>query len=81
MSLYINVDLVQRVLLADGWHNVEEESFDLDAYEFCDGDDLTLHGGGASGICSTGFSFLTGSPLARISGPLDSIIAVVTTHP
>jgi hypothetical protein len=33
MSLYIDVDRVSSVLLADGWHAVAEDSFDLDAYE------------------------------------------------
>lgn len=34
MSLAIDVDLVREVLLADGWHEVLDASFGLDAYEF-----------------------------------------------
>ena len=34
MSLAIDVDRVCAVLLNDGWHPVENESFDIDAYEF-----------------------------------------------
>lgn len=34
MSLAIDVDTVVRVLLADGWHDVEDASFGLDSYEY-----------------------------------------------
>ena len=34
MSLAIDVDLVTHVLIADGWHTVEERSFTMDSYEF-----------------------------------------------
>jgi len=34
MSLAIDIDRVTAVLLADGWHQVEEESFVLDSYEY-----------------------------------------------
>jgi hypothetical protein len=34
MSLYINPGKVTAVLLADGWHDVADDSFDLDAYEY-----------------------------------------------
>ena len=34
MSLAINIDEVDRVLLADGWHEVANQSFEIDAYEF-----------------------------------------------
>ncbi len=34
MSLAIDVDKVTRILLADGWHDVTDSSFYLDAYEF-----------------------------------------------
>ena len=43
MSLAIDIDKVQAVLLADGWHNVapladdeERSSFDIAAYEYVD---------------------------------------------
>jgi len=34
MSLAIDIDKVATVLLADGWHTVEDDSFDIDAYEY-----------------------------------------------
>jgi hypothetical protein len=34
MSLAIDIDAVTAVLLADGWHEVIDDSFYLDAYEF-----------------------------------------------
>lgn len=80
MSLAIDVDLVERVLLADGWHPVLNESFSIDSYEFIwtdEGADQLLHGGGTNGVCASGFLFeeLTGKWL---SGPLTAILAVQT---
>ena len=71
MSLAINPDEVGEVLLADGWHEVDDladgsgrSSFDLDSYEYVlphpdsDRDGLVLLGGGQSDlVCSTGFIF------------------------
>ena len=34
MSLAIDVDRVARVLLDDGWHDVADDSFAIDAYEY-----------------------------------------------
>jgi len=45
MSLYIEVDDVAAVLLADGWHRVTDNSFDLDFYEFHNGKVDLLSGG------------------------------------
>ena len=86
MSLAIDVDNVSAVLLADGWHTVADDSFLLDSYEFIWSGALA-HGGGNSGVCATGFSFIEdfdhnageayhGDP-ARVSGPLTAILAVV----
>ena len=90
MSLSIDTNAVTRVLLADGWHDVANESFDLDAYEFMwSGDDLRLsempsdrrvqivHRGGQSGVCDTGFSFRQADG-STISGPLTAVLAVET---
>jgi hypothetical protein len=68
VSLAINPDHVTEVLLADGWHQVDDmapdrSSFDLDSYEYelphpdDNREGLVLHGGGQSGICATGFTF------------------------
>lgn len=78
MSLSIDVDAVTAVLLADGWHDVLEGSFDLDSYEFTVGkgnDERILHGGGDSDICAIGFTFAVRGG-DRLSGPLTSILAV-----
>ena len=80
VSLYINPDEVSAVLLADGWHEVAAGSFDLDSYEFgeCDADgapSLTIHSGGQSGVCATGFAFTTPEQ-DQVYGPLTAILAV-----
>lgn len=73
MSLSIDVASVTDVLLADGWHKIDDGSFNLDAYEFLEGDRVVLKGG-QSGICATGFSFV--SQGTQYSGPLTSVLAV-----
>lgn len=78
MSLAIDSDSVTRVLLADGWHDVLEGTFNIDAYEFMYCGDGVLHGGGASGICPSGFEFRTAGGVV-LSGPLTSVLAV--EHP
>lgn len=85
MSLEIQIGQIRAVLIADGWHEIVPGSFDLDSYEFLDGADL-VHGGGASGVCSTGFSYVAQSPsgtpgTSRICGPLTAILAVAETVP
>ncbi len=77
MSLAIDVNAVERVLLADGWHDVINESFDTDAYEFIEMDDKEsriLHGGGNSGVCATGFRFQEKDHW--VMGPLTAVLAV-----
>ena len=79
MSLAIDVDNVARVLLADGWHTVHQKgkvsTFTLDSYEYIwEGE--TMHGGGRSGVCSTGFTFKDQDTALWVSGPLTAILAV-----
>lgn len=79
----IDVDKVEAVLLADGWHEVADQSFSLDSYEFVwanahqrsTGDFTLMLGGGQSGICATGFAFQDpdGQTLA---GPMTAVLAV-----
>jgi hypothetical protein len=93
MSLAIDVDEVNRVLLSDGWHDVAARSFALDSYEFLWSgvDGLTVHdliakghepqvllGGGQSGICSIGFTLKDGASGQMICGPLTAVLAVQT---
>jgi hypothetical protein len=62
MSLAIEVNCVIEVLLKDGWHEVADRSFTIDAYEFVHRDpgarlsdgDLLVGGGTVDGVSSTG---------------------------
>jgi hypothetical protein len=78
MSLAIETDDITHVLLADGWHIVDDESFGLDSYEFMwregMGDRPMLGGGQEKHVPATGFSFIEGEE--TISGPLTSVLAV-----
>jgi hypothetical protein len=84
MSLMIDVDLVEAVLLVDGWHQVADDSFTLAAYEFAwwsesqhkQKDEPTmLHSSGNGGVTSTGFSFHDSADMLT-SGPLTAIQAL-----
>lgn len=80
MSLAIDVDKVVAVLLADGWHDVEDHSFSLDSYEYVwwpkgADDSQVVHGGGQSDVCATGFEFYE-SAFIKMAGPLTAILAV-----
>jgi hypothetical protein len=80
MSLAIDVDRVREVLLADGWHVVVNESFDIDAYEYLHADHMLLGGGDEPLLPARGFTFdeLSDGGLGRIriSGPLTAVLAV-----
>lgn len=76
MSLYIEVDEVTEVLLADGWHAVTDKSFNLDSYEYHWGETV-LHGGGNSGVCATGYTFVDADG-DTLFGPLTALLAVKT---
>lgn len=76
MSRPIDIDRVEAVLLADGWHQVFPETFDLGAYEFVQltGDDPSVLYEGGTGF---GFSEQDGTTeLRRITGPVSSVLAV-----
>lgn len=45
MSLHIDVNRIDAVLLADGWRAVHKKSFDLDSYEYHHADLILLAGG------------------------------------
>lgn len=86
MSLAIDREAVTAVLLADGWHQCVPESFDLDAFEFVDYSEpstsgvgfaaRTIHSGGKSGICATGFVFQEAGEEGTVAGPLSAVLAV-----
>lgn len=76
MSLDIQTNLVRAALLPDGWHEVADQSFDLDAYEFLEDRRHVLRGGQADGVPSIGFYFH--NPAGnKYMGPLTSILAVL----
>ena len=81
MSLLITTHMVSEVLLNDGWHTVDEQTFDIDEYEFIaqvsgpEGEEgQMLHTAGQAGVCAVGFTFLSDG--VRISGPLTAIHAL-----
>ncbi len=81
MSLAIQVDDVQEVLLSDGkWHVVKDKTFDLDAYEFKDGDKIVLYGGSVQGVSDTGATW-KGEGDSVFFCPLTAIQAVKYGRP
>lgn len=70
MGPSINVDVVTAVLLADGWHQVDDESFITTSYGF-------EYGEQALPGWPEGFSFEDADG-RHLYGPLASIIAVNT---
>lgn len=75
MSLAINTDDVEGVLLADGWHDVTNRSFDIDAYEYTWNGRVVLGGGVCEGVPSTGYEF-TSTDGKKYCGPLTAILSV-----
>lgn len=75
MSLYIDVDHVTEVLLADGWHTVTNDSFDIDSYEYHHDENALLLGGNEPLIPARGFVFEESKDVFT-SGPLTSVLAV-----
>lgn len=76
MSLHIDVDHVESVLVGNEWYTVADMSFDIDAYEFHH-EDYMLQGGGNYGICASGFTFQEAQSGLRMAGPLTAIQAVL----
>lgn len=89
MSLAISVKQVQRVLLADTWHNVASDTFILDYYEFVeriDAADPDLKPPASyhelqDGPRPVGFRFKESDTGLWMHGPLSSILAVVGPAP
>ncbi len=92
MSLWIDQSKVTAILLADGWHDVED--FSIDAYEFGSGSidvprERSVYDDGA-GFCATerisvnrltATELLAGAsappkPSERLTGPMSSILAI-----
>lgn len=79
MSLAIDASRVVAVLVGTEWLGVVPGTFTLDSFEFTDDDGDLIHGGGASGVCATGFSFMSKggrAPNLEVCGPLTAVLAV-----
>jgi hypothetical protein len=74
MSLAIDVNKVDRVLLIDGWHEVANASFTLDAYEYAEEDRMLLKGGKVAGVPTTGATW-TEPDGTVVACPVTSILA------
>jgi hypothetical protein len=88
----VDVDKVTDVLLADGWHKVENESFMIGGYGFLwhgpggDGPPRSLRSADVEAMCPIGFEFeefverSEADPkwalVRKVSGPLTAILAV-----
>ena len=82
MSHPIDIDRVEAVLLADGWHHILPQTFDLGVYEF-------VHAAGTKTKHSilydggTGFGFSekdSSGQIHRFTGPVSSVLAVRYTR-
>ena len=75
MSLYVEIDDVKFVLLADGWHEVVDRSFEMDSYEFHHEKELRLGGGSDPRMSSVGARW-TEKDGASLVCPATSILAI-----
>jgi hypothetical protein len=89
MSLAIEVDYVTGVLLRDGWHEVVDGSFRIDAYEYIhrdrpermlNPDDILVGGGRIPGVSSTGAAWSEAGGTC-VACPVPSILAVKYRYP
>ena len=77
MSLAIDVDRVTEVLLPDGlWYEVEDGSFEIDAYEFVREEDAPRLLGGAEPLLPAAGATWRNNKRQRYSCPITSILAV-----
>ena len=76
MSLAIDVDIIEKVLLSDGWHEVADGSFQVDAYEYIHGGRAVLSAGQAQGLTSTGAQRREPSG-TMVACPITAILAVM----
>ena len=74
MSLAIDVNGVDAVLLLDGWHQVANASFDVDAYEYAAGGRMLLEGGTVAGVPTTGATWKEPDG-AIVACPITAILA------
>lgn len=87
MSLQINVEKIEAVLLGGTWHSVEPGSFWLDSYEFGHYVERGLRAGefrcdmgGGTHTCGLGFCFTDVGTGQEVCGPITEIQAVRGGH-
>jgi hypothetical protein len=76
MSLAIDVDIIEKVLLADGWHEVADASFQVDTYEYVHGGRAVLSAGQVEGLTSSGAQWREPSGTI-VACPITAILAVM----
>ncbi len=76
MSAAVDVAKVRAILLADGWHKVANNSFDIGTYGYARGTETIHHGG--SGADPVGFSFKDDAGYF-LYGPMTAILATRTS--
>jgi hypothetical protein len=80
MSLAIDVDIIEKVLLADGWHEVADASFEIDSYEYVHRGQAVLSAGAIPGLIAMGAQWKEPSGTV-IACPITAILAVMwNTH-
>jgi len=75
MSLAIDVNKVDMVLLLDGWHEVADDSLDLDAYEYAREGRILLEGGSVRGVPTIGATWKEPDG-SCVACPITAILAV-----
>jgi hypothetical protein len=77
MSLAINPELITKILLADGWHEVEPNSLIIDAYEYVEDGVFLFGGSSTNSLTDTGASWREKDG-TRVDCPMTAILAVRT---
>ena len=75
MSQAIDVAKVRAILLADGWHKIANNSFDIGPYEFARGSETVRNGNGPAPV---GISFKDDAGYF-LYGPMTAILATRTS--
>ena len=76
MSLAIDVDIIEKVLLSDGWHEVAGGSVQVDAYEYIRGGRAVLPAGQVHGLTPTGAQWREPSG-SMVACPITAVLAVM----
>ena len=80
MSLAIDCDAVEAVLLADGWHGVVNHSFAIVAYEFVWQGEVVLGVGQIKGLPANGAQWVEENG-DTVTCPLTAVLAIRWSRP